>query len=45
VLFARSGELIIELCRSAVKYDGKKCGGVLTKIADTEEEAYLLMQK
>ena len=42
-LFRKSGELIISLCREAVKYDGKKCSGILTGIATIEEEAYKML--
>lgn len=44
-LFEKSGKSIIELCKNAVKYDGKKCSEALTKIADTEEEAYQIIKR
>lgn len=44
-LFSDSGELIIDLCRSGVKHDGVNCGELLTKIADTEEKAYLMIEE
>lgn len=42
-LFARSGELIIELCTRAVKYDGAACSESLTQIAGIEEQAYFML--
>ncbi len=42
-LFDNSGELIIEMCRKAVTYDGAACSGLLKKIADTEEAGYKLL--
>jgi len=39
-LFIKSGELIIRLCREAMKYDGKACSKSLREIADVEEKAY-----
>lgn len=44
-LFDKSGGLIIELCKNAVKYDGKKCNEILKKIADVEEEAYQIIKR
>jgi hypothetical protein len=44
-LFKKSGEFIIEFCKNAVKYDGKKCSEILTRIADVEEEAYRAILK
>lgn len=43
-LFTKSGELIIRLCEKAVTYDGKACSWLLTQIADTEQEAYELLE-
>ncbi len=44
-LFNDSGELIIELCKSAVKHDREKCGELMTEIADIEEKAYLIIEE
>ncbi len=43
-LFYKSGELIIELSKNALKYNGKKCSKLLTKIADLEEKAYQVIR-
>ncbi|MGE5614151.1 MAG: BtrH N-terminal domain-containing protein [Bacillota bacterium] len=42
-LFMHSGSVIIKLCDSALKGDGKKCAEFLAKIADTEERAYQML--
>lgn len=42
-LFRKSGELIIELSRKAIAYDGRACSEFLGKIADIEEEAYSMV--
>jgi hypothetical protein len=39
-LFTQSGNLIINLCRRAVRYDGTGCSELLKEIANVEEEAY-----
>ncbi len=39
-LFTKSGQLIINLCKKALTYDGKGCSELLDKIADVEEQAY-----
>ena len=39
-LFYKSGELIIELSKNALEYNGKKCSELLIEIADLEEKAY-----
>lgn len=44
-LFRKSGKLIIELCKSAMKQDSKTCSEPLTRIADTEEKAYCLFKE
>jgi len=44
-LFKKSGESIIELCKNAVKHNGKKCSEALMKIADIEEEAYQIIKR
>jgi hypothetical protein len=45
VLFKKSGDSIIELCRNAVKYDGRKCSELLTKIADVEEAYQIIIKR
>lgn len=40
MLFEKSGELIVELSESALRYDSNKCSELLIRIADLEEEAY-----
>jgi hypothetical protein len=42
-LFLESGELIAELCKQAMTYDGRSCSELLGKIADIEEKAYKLL--
>jgi len=44
-LFAKSGELIIELCEKALKYDGNACSELLERIAGVEEEAYRCLNR
>jgi hypothetical protein len=43
-LFRKSGDLIIELCKTAIKQDTEKCPDLITQIADIEEEAYCLLK-
>ncbi len=43
-LFTQSGECIIQLCHSAITYNGKACGEALKNIAETEEQAYQLLR-
>ncbi len=43
-IFDKSAKLIIDLCKSAVKYDGKKCGEILMRIAELEEKAYQVIK-
>lgn len=38
--FEKSGELIKELCKAAIKHDAQNCSDLVTRIADVEEEAY-----
>jgi hypothetical protein len=38
--FRKSGGLIIEICKSAIKQDTKRCSEFITQVADIEEEAY-----
>jgi hypothetical protein len=40
--FGKSGGLIIELCKAAMKQHSEKCAGLVTQIADLEEKAYSL---
>jgi len=42
--FRRSGNLIIELCKTAMKRDSQKCPVFITQIAGIEEEAYCLLR-
>ena len=42
--FGKSGELIIELCKAAMKQHSEKCAGLVTQIADLEEKAYSLLE-
>jgi hypothetical protein len=42
--FRKSGELIIELCKAAMKQHSEKCSGLVTQIADLEEKAYSLLE-
>lgn len=42
--FRKSGDLIIELCKVAMKQDAKKSSGLITQIADIEEEAWSLLK-
>jgi hypothetical protein len=43
-LFRKSGDLIIELCKTAIRKDTEKCPDFITQIADIEEEAYCLLK-
>jgi len=43
-LFRKSGRLVIELCRTAMKQDLGKCSEFITQIADIEEEAYCVLE-
>lgn len=42
-LFRKSGELIIDLCRNAKEYNGKRCSDILVHIADKEGKAYQII--
>ena len=42
-LFRKSGNLIVELCKEAVKFNGKSCSGILSQIATIEEDAYSML--
>ena len=44
-LFTKSGELIIELCKTALDYEGSACSKLLDRIADIEEEAYRYLDR
>ncbi|MGA2766702.1 MAG: BtrH N-terminal domain-containing protein [Candidatus Bathyarchaeia archaeon] len=43
-LFMKSGQLIKELCRTAMNQDGAKCSKLIAQIADIEEKAYCLLK-
>jgi hypothetical protein len=42
-LFRKSGQLINELCRTAMNQDGAKCSKLIAQIADLEEKVYCLL--
>ncbi len=44
-LFARSGEVIIQLCEKAINFDGGACSELLETIAGIEEEAYISLTR
>jgi hypothetical protein len=44
MLFRRSGKKIMPLCRAALSQDKQEIAGILTKIADTEEQAYIMLK-
>ncbi len=45
VMFKKSGELIIELCKAAVKQNRAEVSAMLLAVAEIEEEAYKLLLK
>lgn len=38
--FRKSGELVVETCKAAMRQDSEKCSELITQIANIEEEAY-----
>jgi hypothetical protein len=43
-LFRKSGWLIVELCKVAMKQDSEKCSELVTQIAEIEEKAYHVLE-
>lgn len=43
-LFRQSGEEIMELCKAALNRERRQASSLLTAIADTEEQAYKLLE-
>jgi uncharacterized membrane protein len=43
-LFRKSGWLIVELCKVAMKQDSEKCSELVTQIAENEEKAYHVLE-
>ena len=44
MLFRRSGKKIMQLCRAALNQDKREIADFLIKIADTEEQAYIMLK-
>jgi hypothetical protein len=44
ILFRRSGEKIIQLCKAALKREKQKVSDILVEIANIEEQAYLMLK-
>jgi len=42
--FRASGDLIIKLCKAALKQELEKCSELITRVADIEERAYLSLK-
>jgi hypothetical protein len=44
-LFVESGELIIQLCKAAMKRRKQAVAGLMTHVADMKEKAYTLLEQ